>query len=140
MKKILITLIILNFFLFGCQINNSSKNKVSNDDIFEKKKNCAMLREEIENLIKEANKDPLFNNQESVFNKIFYSTRKNSCLYVKRTYSPFPETLVVAAYLIDALTNEELENDLGCFPTTETCTKSLFDLDTDFESLIAEYQ
>ncbi len=76
MRKFLLPLLLLSVVIAGC--TSTTKSTMTTDQLFQKKQECANLRDKIEEQI---NKNPDYS---GCFNikEIFYSPLRNSCLYI----------------------------------------------------------
>jgi len=97
MKKfLLIGWIVFGLILAGC----GQQGWLSKDELFEKKQECANYKSNIEKSIEEENSKNL--NAHKYLEEIFYSTKKNSCLYTYTTSAGEN----ISHFLVDYLTNE----------------------------------
>lgn len=110
MKKKL-PFVILLLFLTGCtQGNSRNTNEIS----FQKKKECSDLIKQVEERIPK-NQGSRFVN----FHKIFYSPKKDTCLYAYNTneyYEPWDKDaleIIWTYYIVDAFTHEKLFIESG---------------------------
>lgn len=127
MKKtffIIVTAIILT----GCSQNASTLEKVSSQKnepslekvSFEKKKECAELRDQIEARIQKDWPESEFNGYIAL-EKIFYSPKQDSCLYTYKVsrYVKDLGTSFEDYELVDAFTNESITGETGCIPVKD---------------------
>jgi len=94
MKKFLsISLLLSILFLYGC----STSNKLSADQLFEKKQECAKYKESLQGEI-----DKMGSSYSETINEIFYSVPKNSCFALTYRVRENHDSYVIT----DLLTNE----------------------------------
>lgn len=133
-KKLLIITFLVLMGLTGCSATKT--NQSSTNNLFEKKKDCANLKDKIENNIKEEWND---NARSAWLDKIFYSPKQNSCLYTMQISTNINGAIIEIYNLFDAFTNEKLISEKGCLPEDE-CGASLANAKTYFLEKLAEYE
>lgn len=131
MKKLL-TIIVITVFLSACTINGANNDALSDDELFARKKICAELQAEIEARIEKMNEEKII----VWLGKIFYSPRRNSCMYtMTKEISKYDDVRHINS-LFDAFTNEKIEEKTGCL----TCAVSPSQAIINFDIAVAEYE
>ncbi|AHB41552.1 hypothetical protein P148_SR1C00001G0762 [candidate division SR1 bacterium RAAC1_SR1_1] len=91
-KKIIVaSLLISGIFITGCSIekqNSEDKTTMTENQIFDKKKECANYKDKIIAEIEKRNTEYTYDGQESYekLGSIFYSIQKNTCMYDTRGF------------------------------------------------------
>lgn len=137
---IVLTLLILSgaiYWFYNKQTPNSADLK---EVTFQKKKECAALRTQIEARIQKDWPENEFDGH-TTLEKIFYSPKMDSCLYTFRIeeYSKDRKTSIQENDLVDAFTNELIAAERGCIPK-ENCTQSTMTALTSFDMQLEEYR
>lgn len=125
----------MTILLTGCATNNNNI-ALSNDDLFAKKKECAELQAKIESHIE---KDWNDEDRSAWLEKIFYSQKKNTCLYTMQISTSVNNVTIEIHNLFDAFTNEKIVSERGCLPV-ENCGKTLMQASAIFDNTVANYE
>lgn len=114
MKKLfIVSIILLSLTLVWC-----SQNKLSQDELFEKKQECLWYKENLEEIIK---KNELYAEKEwwrydGKIKEIFYSKKENTCIWIISDWWKLPSRWIFYEITItDILTNESNTYDDGGF-------------------------
>lgn len=103
---LLVLLLISLYFNFKSNTSLSSLKKEENIS-FEQKQKCATYKKDIETKFEKENSESL---SFKTFDRIFYSSKQNSCLYVYSLSFSSGKSSMQEMYLSDALSGEELLN------------------------------
>lgn len=136
MKKFLSLIVIVIFTLVGC--NTNASKTLSNNELFEKKKECASLKKELETYIKTEmswEEDSTGSSRSAYLGKIFYSPKRNSCMYTVETASDVNDDRSHGYWLFDAFTNELMVQEIGWLND-----ESYMNANVTFDTRVSEYE
>ncbi|MBI2463398.1 hypothetical protein HYV57_00380 [Candidatus Peregrinibacteria bacterium] len=137
-------ILLLAGFALGVKYNNLTVDNInkgtqlSDSELFSKKKECQKYQNQIEEKLRDSDTTiPETGAQTyNAFDKIFYSSKANSCLYVStETMFVNGKTTFETPTLRDALSGETLLSDIR-----EPGTEDYFDRIKQFEAGVKEYE
>jgi len=125
------------FLAAGC----NRKDQIAQEDYFTKKIECQKLVQKLDSKISEENnRDDFTIRRSAKVESMFYSAKRNSCVYVKRTsiQNKIQKSYSTHWDLYDGLSGELLESEFGYLPF-DSEQKSEVQAENDFKEKITKY-